>query len=652
MIPPYYYRKKEGKMKSLKLLPIYSLLLLLLFPNANAQNKDLSPRESEVIYGTSNNPANIFSGENTMQEKELSPEAMSIIEEMKRIKKSNSPIQRERLLGLQKRFDAITGLTVTENNSAPPLEIITKSLSAPFSDAIIGNTRIYESPNVKFFATATEMRNPGFGTIWAVIGTGIFLNPSTDRDTLRIYKSTDNGSSWFFQSGLILATGIELDFDACDMEIIENATSDYVYIIWSYTHNSERKIQGVVLEVSTLAINSFHFIPPGHSFSSNSLYKPRLSSDNGAYQNSAYVYIICSNDSLIGGNHIATQRFGVMQNPYSTSPAITYKSGSYFWQTLPLSSFSYVWSDVAHFQAQGTDSLIVTYSGPDDNTKVFTAKSSIFPPYSTNINSAAILGGANPTYEKKNARVSSSQSGAYKKVTYLENFSNSGDWDVKFMALPETGAIDGYIDGSSSPTLVPNSLDATGIRNSPKSFRVAYSLYDPQTLANDTIAYAYTSNGLNWQIVEKINLLSGSTVAPTPAPGVRYVGGDSCFALFSTGSGEDVWCALGCSGAIVGIQNLNETPSEFNLSQNYPNPFNPETKIKFSIPHNVKSGNLNTKLTVFDITGREVALLVNSELQTGVYEFTFDGSSLSSGIYFYTLRVGGFTETKKMLLIK
>ena len=90
-----------------------------------------------------------------------------------------------------------------------------------------------------------------------------------------------------------------------------------------------------------------------------------------------------------------------------------------------------------------------------------------------------------------------------------------------------------------------------------------------------------------------------------------------------------------------------ETPSKYSLSQNYPNPFNPTTKIKFSI---IKTGQV--KLIVYDIIGREVRTLVNESLKPGTYEAAFDGSALNSGVYFYKLMTDGYTETKKMLMIK
>ena len=103
---------------------------------------------------------------------------------------------------------------------------------------------------------------------------------------------------------------------------------------------------------------------------------------------------------------------------------------------------------------------------------------------------------------------------------------------------------------------------------------------------------------------------------------------------------------------ITGIQNTgNNIANEYKLGQNYPNPFNPATKIRFEIPNQVRS-NKNVKLIVFDAAGREVVQLVNTQLNAGSYEYTFDGAGLSSGVYFYTLQTEGFVETKKMMLVK
>ena len=117
---------------------------------------------------------------------------------------------------------------------------------------------------------------------------------------------------------------------------------------------------------------------------------------------------------------------------------------------------------------------------------------------------------------------------------------------------------------------------------------------------------------------------------------------------------------LEIQGRIVGVEDENNNmPKSFSLSQNYPNPFNPTTKIRYSIPLNLPDGKAGVKrersnvvLKIYDALGREVTTLVNEVKSPGNYEVSFDANKLASGIYYYRLKAGDFTETKKMILLK
>lgn len=106
----------------------------------------------------------------------------------------------------------------------------------------------------------------------------------------------------------------------------------------------------------------------------------------------------------------------------------------------------------------------------------------------------------------------------------------------------------------------------------------------------------------------------------------------------------------GDTSSVIGISTISgNVPERFSLSQNYPNPFNPTTKIRFEIS-GIRAA--KTFLSVFDITGKKIAALVNEELKPGTYEVNWEASNFPSGVYFYKLSAGDFSETAKMILIK
>jgi hypothetical protein len=103
-------------------------------------------------------------------------------------------------------------------------------------------------------------------------------------------------------------------------------------------------------------------------------------------------------------------------------------------------------------------------------------------------------------------------------------------------------------------------------------------------------------------------------------------------------------------GIFTGIRNIQSFVKNYELKQNYPNPFNPITKISFDLPKDAK-----IKLIVYDILGREVTRLLNSEfLQAGKHIIDFDAMkyNLASGVYFYRIEAGDYNAVKKMVLIK
>ena len=144
------------------------------------------------------------------------------------------------------------------------------------------------------------------------------------------------------------------------------------------------------------------------------------------------------------------------------------------------------------------------------------------------------------------------------------------------------------------------------------------------------------NNGVNW-----LSINQGFITVPT----IRALLIANNYVFAGTAS-SSIWRRP--ISEVISIQNIStEIPASFSLSQNYPNPFNPTTSIKFDI---TKSSLV--KISVFDITGKEIEVLVNEKLDAGTYQTEWNGMSYSSGVYFCRLITDGFVETKRMMLLK
>jgi carboxypeptidase T len=166
-----------------------------------------------------------------------------------------------------------------------------------------------------------------------------------------------------------------------------------------------------------------------------------------------------------------------------------------------------------------------------------------------------------------------------------------------------------------------------------------------------------SNNGTSWMRIATFNGIDSSSWKLQTYNLSSYVAGssnmlvrfrDSC----DSGTNWDGWYVdnikiTGFNPGPLGVVNNNTVPNKYSLEQNYPNPFNPSTQINYSI---AKEGFV--RISIFDILGREVKVLVNEIKTPGFYAVDLDGTKLSSGMYFYRIESGYFTDTKKMTLIK
>jgi hypothetical protein len=242
--------------------------------------------------------------------------------------------------------------------------------------------------------------------------------------------------------------------------------------------------------------------------------------------------------------------------------------------------------------------------------------------------------------------------------------------------ISATGVAPGYITKIAFDVTANSSQVLNGFNVKMKNFSGS-SLSGFETTGMSTVfSGTYTVNGTGWQ---EINLTSPIQWDGTSNLVVEVCYNNSSYTTSSTVNGtanslnqmkhqhQDLSSTDGCTAItspstsytarpnirmtfspFLGAENQTPAiPTKYDLSQNYPNPFNPVTKINFALP---KTGFATLK--VYDILGRQVSLLVNEVKQAGYYSIDFDATKLASGVYFYKLESGTFSDVKRMVLVK
>ena len=176
------------------------------------------------------------------------------------------------------------------------------------------------------------------------------------------------------------------------------------------------------------------------------------------------------------------------------------------------------------------------------------------------------------------------------------------------------------------------------------------SSYTPQSISYG-IKCAPTIGAYEYWITGTNAFYYSSNSGATWATQYTVTSAGYCISMYNVqlgwagGATGQIWRYIAYPWGIPNDQ--KQLPESFILSQNYPNPFNPTTTINFALP------NANyVKLEVYDILGNEISVLVNDKMNAGNYQVEFDGSKLPSGVYFYKLVAGSFSEAKKMVITK
>jgi hypothetical protein len=316
-----------------------------------------------------------------------------------------------------------------------------------------------------------------------------------------------------------------------------------------------------------------------------------------------------------------------------------------------------------HRDSTWTDSLIYTLAFvQDDNTKevLNCAKARHTTLYHKNVNNIK----SNQTYrkadiDKRIPGIHKSNIIDHKDSLIQSNFSFEGfegpfppvGWSI---LNPDVGFTFEKLNGYNGPTLggvncvkVPF-YDYPNIGEKDTLLSLVFKDISPLDTFKFDYSYAqYLSNYID-SLVVSMSTDNGETFVPIFSEGGVYMATSPATTLSYAPTSTTQWVTyIYPMSAILPFSPIRPIPATYKLYQNYPNPFNPKTNIKFDLPNNVY-----VSLKVYDILGREITTLVNEKMTAGLHIIEFSPTNFSSGIYFYRLIAGDFTEVKKMVFIK
>lgn len=611
-------------MKKLTLL----LMLLMVSYFAYAQ-KDTRETQTQLSYDILPNGPKGGESTNNVDREKIS-KIISQINEARRIGDAATAEQ------LQLQLDVLSNNTsqrIQGNNNGPVP--IGEQLNEPVGDNDY-NLTIINGTDANWSAATSTDRVTGRIYVVAnkyVVGTG--------SDTCKIFTSSNNGMSWTLIYRVAYGSDVNYRNDELDVEAMNNGTTSYIYVVAGFNLGTT-KYSTLYRVNSTGGEFFFHNFYTADAL--NAYVHPRITSDNGRYTGAAYAYIILTQDSTTGATHHLKTKFSIITSPFVASPTVTNRntlsSGSYFWNYTGAADSTVLYNDIVYSDSASTD-IIVTASN-----FYKAALNNIYLAYSKDygVTSPSWTPQITETSVNYQPRLASTQDdstgGQYIALAYTRQYSAT-DWDPYYRITTNNGANwgNGFISTTTDTTFYTDVVSIPRVKN---TFRFAYAVRNGSNSALWTRSYNAGS------FIAQFQLASGMSSNFTPVrAGYRKGAADSCFTLGQgLPSSTGLYAYMGCSGTLTGIGN-NESPLSFKLTQNYPNPFNPVTKIAYALP---KSGLVTLK--VYDILGKEVATLVNEVKNVGNYTVDFNASSFNSGVYFYKLEADGFSDVKKMMLIK
>ena len=298
---------------------------------------------------------------------------------------------------------------------------------------------------------------PTAGTIWDVTT----QYSGSGADTIRFYKSTNNGGSWGYAGAMWLSFNHDFRNDEMDIEIVYDGTTIWLFAVsgfTDYTDNNRKKCMfwRVPISVGGGAYATFLNFP-GISATGNNYYNPRIVSDNSNYTTNSYVMILCSVDSLNGSNHTLMQKYALSVSPFGSSPTLDYTQPSgnkFFWScNCGTSSNLYLYGDIGYYRDDGGTGSNRVYAVYGNSLGGFT---NIYIAYLQGYNSVGGSLAIAETNFNTNVRVAfnGGASNRFGMISCVRQYSGT-DWDPYYYATTNGGSTvsdwsSNFIDASSN----------------------------------------------------------------------------------------------------------------------------------------------------------------------------------------------------------
>ena len=479
-------------------------------------NKKNKPVNGQQVFGKKEN-TNV----SRTPEIQYSQSELDIINRMSEIKQNESG-SGEDLVQLQKQLESSSGATSTKNAESSFCRMV-----LPSGRSALSYFEIFNGGYIAATALQIEQRGATAGRIWIAAGfaaadTGAGASP----DTLALYYSDDNGSTFTLFVKTVFSPANKINFDDLDMEIIEPVSGEkFIYMVFGYTtlgYTGQNLVGYTIVRTPTPAVFGSTMLPPGYT-SSNKYFKPRITSDNAKFPSVPYVFVSLMQDSVVGVDTYSMSKLCWILSPYNMNPALTYLPFPAFGHGFPLGpAINGTCFDNAFFN-NGFDSLIFVLSEVPDfrqDLYIFT-QNSITPGYPVYLETLAPTGN-----ELHHARIAANGGANQKKIAiiYSDNFSNSGDWDQ--YVLRSSDRSNWFNDNFEYSSVYDSKFgEIIGRRNADGSFAIAF-----KNTIGDLENASYGSYNGNFNVssfTHRANPDYGNSIIG-PKPGFRYLNGDSC----------------------------------------------------------------------------------------------------------------------------